>query len=157
LATFRPHLEALAQFEEELGFPGMTLAGLIKRSWLESKALAQGRLEVLSGDLIDLGSMDVRRDLERRYARALRGFGLVNLDLAELQSRSRELTQFLAGELFREGAAGVFYPSNVDGKSCIALFEGRARLEPAGEPIPLKELFAELGPILLEFGILLGR
>jgi len=134
----------------------LTLAGLVKRSWLEKRALAQGRLEVLSGELIDLRSMDVRGDLERRYSRTLLDLGLVNLDFAELQSRSRELTQFLAGELYRKGAAGVLYPSNLNGQPCAALFEGNARLEPMGEPIPLKELMAELNPVLQELGILLS-
>jgi hypothetical protein len=156
LAPFRPHLGALAQYEEDLGIPELTLAGLVKKSWLESKALAQGRLEVLSGELVDLGSMTVRRDLERRYARTLRDHGIVNLDFSELQSRSRELTQFLAGELFREGAAGVLYSSNVNGKPCAALFEGRARLEAIGSAIPLTELMGELNAVLLELGILLS-
>lgn len=155
-APLRPHLKALAQYQESLGLPELTLAGILRRSWLASKALAQGQLAVLSGKLIDLRSMEIRRDLECRYARKLQAYGIVNLDYAELQSRSRELTQFLAGELYRQQeAAGVLYPSNLNGQPCVALFEGRARLEATGEAIPLADLIAEVSPILQEFGILL--
>jgi hypothetical protein len=54
------------------------------------------------------------------------------LDLTDISSRNRALTQALARALYDDGAAGVRYPSNIEGWPCVALLEGRARLEPSG-------------------------
>jgi hypothetical protein len=63
--------------------------------------------------------------------------GLEHLDLHEITARRRSVTQSIAADLFDRGAAGVRFPSRLDGLPAAALFEGRAELEQIGEPIDL--------------------
>jgi hypothetical protein len=55
-----------------------------------------------------------------------------NLDISQLRSRQRIVTQTIALDLFGQGCAGVTYSSNLDGGECVALFEGRAIVQPYG-------------------------
>lgn len=155
LAQFRPHAESLAEYQEKIGLPELTLAGVVSRSWLKERAIARGRLE-LTGELVNLDSMTVRRDFERRYARVLREHGVKYLDISELRSRFRPLTQLLARDLYEQGAAGLLYQSNLDNQTCVALFEGRALLKSTGRAIRLSEPAAELNAVLVDLGIVVS-
>jgi hypothetical protein len=55
-----------------------------------------------------------------------------NLDISQLRSRQRVVTQTVALDLFGRGCAGITYNSNLDGGECVALFEGRAEIQPYG-------------------------
>jgi hypothetical protein len=154
LGPLRPDLIAQAEFAR-IRRPDQALAGLIKRSDIEQRALAQGVLEIYSGEIIDLNSMAVRAEMERQHAAELRKLGLRHLDISALLSPSRKLTQFLARTLYDRGAAGVLYKSNWDGEICVALFEKRARIRPVlGAPIrPLTDPIPELLSVLVEYGL----
>lgn len=110
----------------------------------------------MTGELVDLDSMAVRRDLERRYARELRDHGIQHLDISEIRSRFRKLSQLMARDLYDRGAAGLIYRSNLDNQQCVALFEGRARLKATGRANPLSELDVDLNRVLVEFGIVVS-
>lgn len=156
LWPFRPNLRAHQEFAEKIRGSRQALAGLVERSYLQERALAQGVLEVASGEIIDLSSMLVRAELERRHAAELRKLGLDYLDLSALRSRSRKLTQFLARALYDQGAAGVLYKSNWDDDGiCVALFESRAHISAIqGEPArPLHERMPEVLFVLGEYGV----
>ena len=158
--AFDPHVRSLTEVEElarRAEVEGLTLARVVSRAWLQSRALARGRLEILSGEIIDLDSLTVRRDLERRYARELDAYGVSHLDMAELRSRSRSLTQLLARRLYEDGVAGVLYGSNLDNQPCVALFEHRTRLKAVTRGIPLSEKLPELSSVLLELGIIVSN
>lgn len=78
--------------------------------------------------------MEVRRDLEEQYASLLALYGMKHLDISQLRSHQRVVTQTIALELFTAGKAGIAYRSNLDDERCVALFEGCASLTPYGGP-----------------------
>lgn len=103
---------------------------------------------------MDLEEVSLRRELERRFAGLLQEHGMDHLDLSELRSKHRLVTQAISRFLHAEGAAGIVYRSNLDNGLCLALFERRAKLVPAGEPEPLSGPLPELDRVCLELGLI---
>jgi hypothetical protein len=60
-----------------------------------------------------------------------------HLDLHEITTSRRVVTQTVAGAVYDDGAAAIRFPSCLDGNPCVAIFEGRGALELAGEIVPL--------------------
>jgi hypothetical protein len=122
--------------------------------WRRKRCLAPARVEYLAGgELIDLNDSRVRAELEREHAALLHRHGMDHLDISQIRSRDREVSQELAGALFDLGAAGVAYGSNLDDLPCYALFENRAHLVRDGDPEFLNSSLAEFVRICLEFGL----
>jgi hypothetical protein len=65
--------------------------------------------------------------------------GLEHLDLHEITTSRRVVTQTIAGDLFDRDAAAVRFPSRLDGNACIALFETRGVAHLAGNVVPLTD------------------
>jgi hypothetical protein len=61
------------------------------------------------------------------------------LDLHEITTSRRPVTQTIAAELFDRGAAAIRFPSRLDGNACVALFEGRGSPAAIGAPIALTD------------------
>lgn len=76
---------------------------------------------------------------EARHARLLNAHGMSHLDVHEVTARRRAVTQTIAGALYDEGAAGIRFPSRLDGLPCVAVFEGRGRLSLVAEPLVLTD------------------
>jgi hypothetical protein len=73
-----------------------------------------------------------RQEVEDRHLDLLLEYGLQHLDLPEITTRRRPITQTIAADLFDRGVSVVRFPSKLDGNPCFALFEGRgALLQPA--------------------------
>lgn len=54
--------------------------------------------------------------------------GLQHLDLHEITTSRRAVTQTIAADLYdRDATAAVRFPSRLDGGACVALFENRGR------------------------------
>jgi hypothetical protein len=141
LAEFRPNAGAIWEFLDVFGEEAIADLAVhpVSASWREQHVLAPARVQ-LDGPIIDLHDLTVRYDLERRHAALLAEHGLEHLDLHEITSRRRIVTQTIAGDLFnRLDAAAVRYPSRLDGNPALAVFEGRGELRPAGEPIELTD------------------
>lgn len=62
-----------------------------------------------------------------------------HLDLHEVTSRRRVVTQTIAAALHDTGVAAIRFPSRLDGLPCLALFEGRCRLSLVAAPLPLTD------------------
>jgi hypothetical protein len=60
-----------------------------------------------------------------------------HLDLHEITTSRRAITQTIAADLFDRGASAIRFPSRLDGNACVALFEGRGTASPAGDPFAL--------------------
>jgi hypothetical protein len=58
---------------------------------------------------------------------------LPHLDLHEITTGRRRVTQTIAADLFDQGASAVRFPSRLDGNACIALFEGRGAISSVGD------------------------
>ncbi len=95
--------------------------------------------------------------LEWDYLDILVSHGVKRLDISTLRSKERAVTQEIAGALFDQEAAGIVYRSNIDDQLCVALFEGRARLVPTGDPELLTEPVRALGRVCKELGLILSR
>jgi RES domain-containing protein len=145
LRDLRPSIPALARFVarhgagSEVELPRAPLT----RAWREAKLLAPARIVLEDGArLLDLTDVHVCRALEERHAALLQQHGVGRLDLHEITTRRRELTCAIATWAYDEEGVGVVrYPSSIDlsATPCYALIEGRARLEPAGDAIPLTD------------------
>jgi hypothetical protein len=63
--------------------------------------------------------------------------GLKHLDLHEITTSRRVVTQTIAADLFDRGASAVRFPSRRDGGACVALFEGRGTVAATDDVIAL--------------------
>lgn len=140
LADFRPNPAARQAFADAFGVEALEdlPAAAVTASWREEHLLAQASM-LLDGNLIDLTQAEVRAEVEARHGAFLLDHGMEHLDLHEITSRRRVVTQAIAGDLFDRGAAGVRFPSRLDGLPAVALFEGRAELKPESDPIALTD------------------
>lgn len=116
--------------------------------YLSDKSIAQGRVRIHSGDLVDLDDPGIRKWLERHKWDLFREHRVKRFDISAARSRRRPMTKEIGRFLYQEGAAGIIYGSNVDNQRCFALFEGRAELEPLTEKEPLAGLLDEIEPVL---------
>lgn len=129
------------RFAEALGVTALEdlPAAPVTARWREEHLLAPAEL-VLDGELIDLSIPAVRTDLEQRHAGLLIEHGLAHLDLHEITSRRRVVTQTIAADLFDRCNAGALrFPSRLDGKPALVVFEGRGELVAAGDPVALND------------------
>lgn len=115
----------------------------VTNSWRRERLLVPAELEILSGDLVSLDDVSVRKELELALADLLLSLKVGRLDIDVIQGKERQVTQAIARTLFRARAAGVVYRSKYDNEQCLALFEGRARLARRGEPKPLTDPIPE--------------
>lgn len=139
LADFRPNLAEIQAFLDIFGPDASAelIAQPVTARWREQHVLApaDARLDV---PLIDLTDIQVRRELEDRHRGLLVEHGLEHLDLHEITTRRRAITQAIATDLYdRLGAGAVRLPSRLDGNPCLAVFEGHGELSAAGPPIAL--------------------
>jgi hypothetical protein len=99
-------------------------------------------------------SLGLRSELERRYAGLLAAHGIEHLNISEIRSRTRTVTQTIGRHLYENGHAGVaFFSSNLDSRPCFALFEGRAELQPLGEALPMSGEHAILRAVCAQLGL----
>lgn len=158
LADFRPKLSAIRAFTEVFGEDALDdlPPHPVTASWRGQHVLAPARAQ-LYGPIIDLNEPQTRDELEKRHAALLAEHGLEHLDLHDITSRRRIVTQTIAADLFdRCEAAAVRFPSRLDGKPALAQFEGRGELVAAGEPIELTDPApAPLVEVCIEWGLAL--
>jgi len=76
--------------------------------------------------LVDIEDLAVRTDLEREYAWLLATHGVSHLDISELRSDLRPLTQTLAGELYNKGYAGISYQMRPSAPGFNPVVKGRS-------------------------------
>ena len=133
----------------------MIPAGEVSRAWRRRHTLAPASIVLDRGAIVDLDDLLSRRRLERQHAGLLVRHGMRHLDISELRSRARPVTQAISRSLFDGGAAGVRFRSNLDDLPCTALFETRARLEPAGSAIRLTQDLPELLQVCSEYSLVL--
>jgi hypothetical protein len=152
LADFRPKLSAIANFEAAMGDKAADdlPSAPITAAWREQHVLAQVSV-ALEGPICDLTDPDERQSVEERHAALLAEHQMEHLDLHEITTDRRVVTQTVAADLYDRGVAAIRFPSRLDGQACVALFEGRGELELAGAPValtdpPPEELLRVTGP-----------
>jgi RES domain len=140
LADFRPNLEARRRHIERYGPEAADdfATEPVTAKWRRENVLARARLE-LDGPLVDLMDAGTRQEIENRHETLLVDHGLKHLDQHEITTDRRVVTQTIAADLFDHGAAGVRFPSRLDGNACIALFEGRGIAHLTGQLVALTD------------------
>ncbi len=110
-------------------------------------------LQILGGrSLVDLESVPVRTEIQFRHSRHLPRRR--HLDRDAILNPSRRFTQKLGRLLYQDGFAGILYGSKLRGL-CLAIFERRARLLPAGSPEPLTDSIPDLEQVCRDLGLTL--
>jgi hypothetical protein len=148
LADLRPNSKAradFAQFQAQQDEPP---------EWRERHTLARATV-VRDGPLWDLADSKLREELTDRHAALLDAHGMAYLDVSQITSKNRIVTQIISRDLYERGAAGILFNSNQDGHGCLALMEGRAQLQAAGEAIPLTEDLPDLLRVCSEYNLIL--
>jgi hypothetical protein len=160
LADLRPNAKARADFEafqHAQGLPETEIhrpAGEVRLAWRQQHVLAPATVR-RNGPLADLDDPALRERLADSHAALLVQHGLDYLNIAEIRSKTRIVTQTIGRDLYERGAAGLLFRSNLDDHRCIVLFEGRAELQPDGNPTPLTEDVPELLTVCGEYGLIL--
>jgi hypothetical protein len=140
LADFRPNLAAIRRFQQEMGVEAERelAARPITAAWRHENVLAPVRLR-LGGGICDLTDVSQRQKIEERHVDLLLEHDMRHLDLHEITTSRRVVTQTVAADIYDDGAAAIRFPSCLDGNPCVAIFEGRGELELAGEILPLTD------------------
>lgn len=151
----KPSAKAIAEFVAVFGRTPALPTRVFPWALREKNVLAPARIEA-DGELIRIDDYEVLRRLEQENAGFLAAHGLEHVNISEIRSKQRPVTQQLARTLYEEGASGVFFGSNETDKICFALFEGRARLAAAGEPVLLTSEPEPLVEAARLIGLVLG-
>lgn len=140
LADFRPKLSAIRRFQQEMGVEAAQelAAQPVTAAWRREHVLAPVRLR-LGGPICDLTDVPRRQRIEERHADLLLEHDMRHLDLHEITTSRRVVTQAIAGNIYDDGEAAIRFPSCLDGNPCVAVFEGRGELDLAGDVMPLTD------------------
>jgi hypothetical protein len=157
LADLRPDTTMLAEFRELFGRDrGVeAAAGTVPAEFRRQRVLAAANVVLDGGALVDVDAPQMRAALEREHAPLLAEHGMAHLDVAEIRSRTRVVTQRIGRALYEGGAAAITFGSNLDDRPCYAVFEARGRLVRRGRAKPL-ELTADLPELVTvcdEYGL----
>jgi RES domain len=140
LADFRPNLAARQRHIQRYGPEAADdfVTEPVTAKWRRENVLVSATLE-LDGPVVDLADAGTRHQIELRHEALLVAHELEHLDLHEITTDRRVVTQTIAGDLFDSGAAAVRFPSSLDGNTCVALFEGRGVARSAGDVVALTD------------------
>lgn len=159
LADFRPNLGALHRHVERYGpeaAEDFTPQPVTAR-WRAQHVLVPVVLR-LEGPLIDLTDVPTRQEIEQRSTELLLKYGMDHLDVHEVTTSWRVITQTIAADLFDRGARAVRFPSRLDGRACVAVFEKRGTVSAAGDAIALTDPPPEpLTKVTAPWGLVLER
>jgi hypothetical protein len=141
LADLRPNAAAIAKHRQMYGagaIESLPKTSITER-WRKDNLLAPCAL-VYSGRLLDLADPHERHEIEIRHAPLLAEHGMSHLDMHEITTRRRIVTQTIATDAHDNlDVAAIRFASSRDGYGCIALFEGRAELVAEREAIELTD------------------
>ena len=140
LADFRPNLGALRRHVERYGPEAA-------EDFIDTPVTAQWRIQhvlvptvlQLDGPLVDLTDVPTRQEIEDRHVELLLEHDLQHLDLHEITTSRRAITQTIAADLFDRGAGAVRFPlawTAARASHCSRGAASRARREtPSRSPI----------------------
>jgi hypothetical protein len=155
LADFRPNAKARSEYKRLYGedLPPTR----VKAVWRQARVLAAGTIQVLRNELVRIDDPAWRQEFESLHANLLARHGMDHLDISQIRSKARPITQEVTRFVAARGAAGIIYGSNLDDLPCVALFEGRSLLvsSPGPEPEELTVSHPDLARVCDDFGLLL--
>ncbi len=159
LADLRPNAKAIAELKELFGddTPALRGVGEVAEEWRDAHRLCPA-LAVSDHEFCHVDAeVELRNELEHELALLLALHGMDHLDISQVRSRDRNVTQTVGRALYERDYAGVRFGSNLDDRPCYALFEGRAELEPNGDPLELTPELEPLRHVCEEFGLRMAK
>ena len=94
-------------------------AGVMIRVALDS--FASRNLEQAE-TLVDLDDPALLEQLASRHATLLTEHGMAQLNVSEIRSKNRPVTQTISRDLYVRGVSGILFRSNEDDGRCVAAF-----------------------------------
>lgn len=140
LADLRPNAAAIARYVELFGEDAREdiVGEPVTAAWRRNNVLAPAR--IYHTGVLDLEDAAVRAELESRHAELLADHGMEHLDLHELTTRQRAVTQAIATDVYHRLGIGVIrFASSRDGGPCFAVLEGHGELESTGADVALTD------------------
>jgi hypothetical protein len=143
MSDMRQHTAARARFIERYGHEAAEdlPPQSVPAAWRRSNVLVPVRI-VRAGlsNVLDLTDFSERQRIEERHALLLDKHGMAHLDLNQITTDRRIVTQTIATVAYDTDDVGIIrYASSIDRSPCYALIEGRAYLRPAGKPVLLTD------------------
>lgn len=155
LGDLRPNTKALADFENFSDGPTHFIAGEVRWKLREEHVLVSAKISISRGEIIDIEDVTILQHLAQLHAASLHKAGIDHLNIGELRSAPRQITQAISRSLYDKGAAGILFRSKYDNQLCIALFEDRAFLTLAGDPEPLTKPLSTLLQVCSQYNLIL--
>lgn len=151
LADLRPNAKAIAELKELFGeeTPALRGVGEVAAEWRDAHLLCPA-LALSDHEFCDV---DAEVELRNELALLLAIHDMDHLDISQVRSRDRIVTQTVGRTLYERDRAGVRFGSNLDDRPCYALFEGRAELAPNGDALELTPDLEPLRQVCDEFGL----
>ena len=153
LADFRPNLKAIREFGKTFKKEPSHFFGTVPMEWRRAHVLIECQLKIIKGAIVDLAHGAIKKDLKKQLKDFLKEQKIRVLNMKELRSKNRMLTQKISRALFEDGYAVIKFTSHLDRQPCYALFEARAELHPTKTKILLSENFKEFQQVCNEFGL----
>lgn len=141
LADLRPNAHVIAKHLQRYGTAAASSVpqAAITEKWRQDNVLIACTM-TYEGRLLDLTDPNDRREIELRHAELLATHGMSHLDMHEITTRRRIVTQTIGTDAHDNlEVAAIRFASSRDGHPCIALFENRAQLQQAAPPIALTD------------------
>jgi hypothetical protein len=141
LADLRPNAAVIAKHLKVYGAAATSSLpkAAITEKWRQDNVLVPCTM-TYDGRLLDLTDANDRREIELRHAEHLAKYDMPHLDMHEITTRRRIVTQTIGTDAYDNlDVAAVRFASSRDGGTCFALFENRAELEQAEPPIALTD------------------
>lgn len=153
LAQFRPDPEALTRLSQVSGTDEPIAPATVPPDWYRKRAVGTLVIHSTQGRWLDLRQLETREALRTELAQKLVELGLEDLDVSDVRSRNRELTQAIARWAYEQGYQGIVYKSRFDDSlDCWAIFEG-ALVGAAAPPEPISRDDPDLRVAAQAFGI----
>lgn len=155
LADLRPNPKARAEFSEMFDADEELAPKPSIHKWRKDHVLAQAKVMMKSDHIfIPVEEFKVRHQLEKLLADILKREKIEHLNIHELRSKNRHVTQAISRTVYEEWeSAGIEFRSRLDKCLCYALFEGRAYLQQIGKAISLDEDVPLLAKVCDEYGL----
>jgi hypothetical protein len=160
LADLRPESRVRADFAEfqldqgvapeDLDVPAREVTDAFRRAHVLAPARVQR-----AGPVVDLDQPALLEQLAAKHSQLLAEHGMAYLNISEIRSKSRPVTQAISRDLYEQGVACILFRSNQDDERCLVLLEGRAQLYSDGAAIPLTANLPELLQVCSEYSLVL--
>jgi hypothetical protein len=160
LADLRPESRVRAEFAEfqlaqgvaadELEIPAHEVTDAFRRSHVLAPARVQR-----TGPIVDLDQPALLEQLAAKHASLLARHGMDHLNISEIRSKNRPVTQAISRDLYEQGVACILFRSNQDNQRCLVRLESRAQLQPDGAAIRLTMDLPELLQVCSEYSLVL--